>query len=69
MADRLADMDVHKGNVKEERGLIIYKYRYEVDVYIHIYLLGGATPPLRSLGNTLLFFSFLNGCSRCASLS
>ena len=52
MADRLADIDVHKGNAKEEKGLIIYKYRYEVVVYIHIYLLGGATPPLRSLGNT-----------------
>ena len=53
VADRLADMDVLQRNVKEEKGLTMYKYRYQVDVYIHIYLPGGATPPLRSLGNTL----------------
>ena len=79
LADRLADMDVLQGDVNEEDGLSIYKYRYQVDVYTHIYLqegqhlfcgawatlwttciyriylLGGATPPLRSVGNTLLF--------------
>ena len=31
MADRVADMDVLQGNVKEEKGMTIYKYRYQVD--------------------------------------
>ena len=60
MADRRADMDVPQGNVKEEKGLSIYKHRYQVDVYIHIYLPGGATPPLRSLGNTLELDVFIH---------
>ena len=51
VADRLVDIDVHKGNVKDEKGLIVHMCRYEVDVDIHMYLLGGATLPLRSLGN------------------
>jgi hypothetical protein len=41
LADRLADMEVLHGNVKEEKGLSIYKYRYQVDVYTHIYLQQG----------------------------
>jgi hypothetical protein len=41
LADRLADMEVFYGNVKEEKGLSIYKYRYQVDVYTHIYLQQG----------------------------
>ena len=60
MADRRADMDVPQGNVKEEKGLSIYKHRYQVDVYTHIYLPGGATPPLRSLGNTLELDVFIH---------
>ena len=60
VADRRADMDVLQGNVKEEKGLSIYKHRYQVDVYIHIYLPGGATPPLRSLGNTLELDVFIH---------
>ena len=38
LADRLADMDVIQGNVKEKKGFSIYNYRYQVDVYIYIYL-------------------------------
>jgi hypothetical protein len=45
VADRLADMDVLQGNIKEEKGLTIYKYRYQVDVYIHIYLQEEPHPP------------------------
>ena len=34
LADRLAEMDVIEGNVKEKEGLSIYDYRYQLDVYI-----------------------------------
>ena len=45
LADRLADMDVIQGNVKEKNGLSIYNYRYQVDVYIHIYFQEGQHSP------------------------
>jgi hypothetical protein len=41
LADRLADMDVLHGNVTEEKGLSIYKYRYQVVVYTFIYFQEG----------------------------
>ena len=37
------------------------------DVYIHIYLPGGATPPLRSLGNTLELDVFIHIYPPCAA--
>ena len=45
LADRLADMDVIQGNVKEKNGMSIYNYRYQVDVYIHIYFQEGQHSP------------------------
>ena len=45
MSDRLADREVHKGNDMEAKGLIFHICRYELDIYIYIYLLGGATIP------------------------
>ena len=46
MADMLADMDVLQLDVNEEDGLSIYKYRYQVDVYIHICRQGGQHPSI-----------------------
>ena len=46
LADMLADMDVLQLDVNEEDGLSIYKYRYQVDVYIHICRQGGQHPSI-----------------------
>ena len=34
-----------QGNVKEKNGMSIYNYRYQVDVYIHIYFQEGQHSP------------------------
>ena len=36
LADKLADMDVLQGHVREDNELSMYKFIYSVDVYIHI---------------------------------
>ena len=36
LADKLADMDVFQGHLKQGNELSMYKYIHEVDVYIHI---------------------------------
>ena len=50
LADRLAEMDVIEGNVKEKEGLSIYDYRYELDVYIYTYISRRVNTPLAEPG-------------------